>query len=406
MADMRTLLLAAVVLATAGLAQGPTRSPSVTLPTAPDDAARWIKQLGSDRYRDRLEAENKLRSMGAKAKAALEAAAADERDVEVQWRAKRLLVKLKQPTEDHDAAGLGLRKRKPGLVDRGVGEQEPQDLREDSDRHSRQSGGDIGEMRAEIERMIARMEKDLGMKLPRHEFFDGPLLKNLKTPLSTRSDSQGMSVQVGPNGVHVEVTETGEDGKVETKVYDAPNMEAFKKSYPGVLRENEGGLGLMPFGVGDLPQGLDALRGRVGALQRGFEWQLLKPQVIPFDRNRKLSPNPDAANVSPLPRLGERLGIVIKEIPAALSDYLELPLGTGLMVDSVQAGTLAEALGLKANDIVVSINESRIGSPVSVQKALSDIPKGGVVAVKFVRRGERHEVKTKKLRDAKSSAGF
>jgi membrane-associated protease RseP (regulator of RpoE activity) len=185
-------------------------------------------------------------------------------------------------------------------------------------------------------------------------------------------------------------------------------METFQRNYPGVLPKNGTGLGLSPFGGKDLTEGLDALRGMVGTLPGGIDWRLLKPQVIPFDHGRVLLPRsgvgaPQGGRVAPVPRSGERLGIVIKEMPEVLRTYLELSPGAGLMVDSVQSDTLAEALGLKANDIVMSINDRRIHSPASVQKALADIPKGDVVTVKIVRRGERRERTATKLRDAKSS---
>jgi hypothetical protein len=408
MTRMRTLLLTTAFLATVGIAQEPTRSSAVTERAAPADAAQWIKKLGSGRYRDRQEAERKLQSMGVKAKAALEAAAADEGDVEVQWRAKRLLQQLKKSAPAGGAESSGLRKRKSGLVERGARGQKSKELRQDIDPRVDLPGEDVEKMRDEIDRMLDRVKKDFGMDLPKHPIFGGELFRGLRVPLTTTSESQGMSVQVGPDGVHVEVTEDGQDGKSETKVYDAPDMETFQRNYPGVLPKNGTGLGLSPFGGKDLTEGLDALRGMVGTLPGGIDWRLLKPQVIPFDHGRVLLPRsgvgaPQGGRVAPVPRSGERLGIVIKEMPEVLRTYLELSPGAGLMVDSVQSDTLAEALGLKANDIVMSINDRRIHSPASVQKALADIPKGDVVTVKIVRRGERRERTATKLRDAKSS---
>lgn len=436
---MHTLLLVAAILTSTVVAQDPVPAPSVTTPavppaapkgTAPVDAQHWVQRLGSDSYRDRLEAEDKLREMGGNAKAALDTAAKDERDGEVQWRAKRLLRQLEKARLHSGKAGVGKARvdQGPGLVERrstdGSGSKGRSrgptiEQRARADR-PREIGG-REHMRNEFERLFRDMEKMHGLDVPRDRIFDDTLFKGLNSRMQPGSSGNSKSVQVGPDGVHVEVTATGKDGKPETKVYDAPNMEAFLKLHPGVLQETRGGLGLRSFDRSKLKGLLDEMRVEAKAPQRGFEWQLLKPRVVPFEKGFRPSPGqPRSGQRAPrqpglgqssrkvagaVPPTGRRLGIQTKAIPESLRAYLEMAPGIGLMVDVIQEGTLAAALRLRSGDIVTKINGSKVGSPDDVQKALGAIKKGADVEVEFIRRGDRREATTKKQHDAQAVRG-
>lgn len=368
--------LAGVLPAQAGGAPGGRpadgKEPAATSPSpAGQDAAAakpWIAKLGSESYRERLEAERKLRELGEAAVPALRDAAEHAGDGEVQWRARRLLRQIER-------GGAG------GLVERARADQQEPEAAEPGARGSlpRQR---MDAMRDQFDHLFERFERDFGLDIPRARFFDDDFFKDLQDQVRQGAGtSQGMTVQVGPEGVRVEVKEQGKDGKLETKVYEAPDLETFQKQYPDVLRQNGLGLGLTPFGR---PFGGN-LRGSFGPLLRGFDGDsgLLTPRVVPF------TPPGQAAPAEP-PPVGRRLGVYVQEIPAGVREYLELPEGTGLMVGSVQADSLAAALGLQPNDIVVRIGDRTIGSPADVQEALGAIAKGAEVEVEFVRKG-RHE---------------
>ena len=424
MIDMRTILLLTAILAGSTVAQDPVPSPSVNLHPAKAGAQHWIQQLGSDSYRDRLEAENKLRELGGKAKAALEVAAKDESDGEVQWRAKRLLRQLEKAELQEAKSGVGKGTR-PGLVERRSADRDQSD-RGQGDRgqgptiERRRRDQDIGglggvdDMRNRFDRLFRRMEKMHGLDVPRHRFFDDTFFNDLKAQMERgqsglQSSGNSTSVQIGPNGVHVEVTETDKDGKQQTKIYDAPDMETFRKLHPDVLPESRrglmgGGLGLQSFGRSNMSDLLDELRVDATAPERGFDWKLLKPRVVPFDQGfREQSDQSGGSVAAPVPPTGRRLGVQIKPIPDALRDYLEMEPEVGLMVDAVQKDTLAEALRLRSGDIVTKINGSKIGSAADVQKALGAIKKGADVEVEFLRRGDRREATTKKQHDAQAT---
>lgn len=413
MIEMRKILLvAATGLASSLLAQDPTApkppaagaetsppantaQPEAASPEAGKEVASLIRQLGSDSYRQRVEAERRLRELGEVALPALRDAAAQKDDAEVQWRARRLVRQLE------GAAPLASRGRTEGRDGRAndgkVGEGKPNDGQpqlESAPKVQRRLpvfGGVDDDMRQQFQSLFERLERDFGVDVPRARFFEDPFFRDLQEQMQSGGGaSRGMSVQIGPDGaVHVEVQQQNDKGETETKVYDAPDMETFQREHPGVLQQN--GLSLSPF----------FRSGRLfgGDTMPGFRWEMGGPdvQVLPFGATprRDRAPAMDVAPVAP--PAGRRLGIGIRpEIPAELREYLELPEGTGLMVDSVQPDSLASALGLMRGDIVTRIGERTIGSPQDVQDALGPIEVGGDVVVTFVRKGKEKVAKAKK----------
>jgi len=275
-----------------------------------------------------------------------------------------------------------------GLVERGRGGQQP----EADDGPDFAAPRDLDEMHRGFDRLFERFERDFGIDIPRRRFFDDTFFRDLKSQLKDGAQSQGMSIQIGPDGVRVEVQEEGENGKLEQKVYEAPDMETFRAQYPDVLQQN--GLGM---GLDALRFDMDHIGGRSGPIQRGFDWQLLEPHVR-LDPAQPRGPAV-AQPVSPVPPEGRRLGVLVKDVPPAVREYLDLG-EVGLMVQEVQPGTLAEALGLAPDDIVVRIGEHDIASPADVQQALGAIDVGKPVHVEYVRKGRRQTAETNKRKAA------
>ena len=390
---MKTTLLTAVLLSCPVLAQAtePTKPPPPAAPQqgAAESAEKWVGQLGSDSYRDRLQAENELRKLGEAARPALQRAAGNDRDSEVQWRAKRLLRQFGAPAGE---AAQEPAPQRGGLVERhkrGDGDRAAPEVVEQG--RAPRAGG-VDDVRAEFDRIFQRFE-EMGLDVPSRRFFDDPFFRDLESQfgrglgLPGAGSGQGMSVQIGPDVVRVEVAEQGEDGKSETKVYEAPDMETFQKNHPGVLKGDGFSIGLK--GLGGAP---DSLRSRIGELERAFDWDMAVPRALRLPRAG--GPAPSAA-----PPAGRRLGVTTKPIPEALRDYLELG-AAGLMVESVQDGSLAAQCGLQADDIVVAIGDEEIRSAADVARALGAIEKGAEVRVDYVRRGQRAQAKATKQRDA------
>jgi len=348
------------------LAQEPARPPApqpeASAPGTAQGADRWIRDLGSESYRTRLQAEKELRQLGAKALPQLKDAAAESQDHEVQWRARRLVRQIESGEQ-----GLQQRHR-----DDAGGQ--PQ---------VRLWGGDqqfSPSMRRQFEDLFREMEQQFGLDIPRARFFHDDFFKDLQEQMQAGgAKSQGMSLQIGPDGaVRAEVKETDENGKVETKVYEAPDMQTFQQQYPDVL--GKGGLG---FGLHVWPQN-----------DRAFRSLLLPQHSVPFVRMDPLRVDSDSdIDVGPMqaaeaPPEGKRLGIIVRpEIPAELREHLELEDGVGLMVQEVQSGTLAETLGLRQGDIVVRIAGRQIRGTQDVQEALGGVEAGAQIEVHFLRKG-------------------
>lgn len=387
MIDLRALLLAT---SAAVVVQLPGQDPSGGQPGAeppkaqagaksPAEVGALIRQLGADSYRQRVEAERKLRELGTAAVPALQDAAKQD-DVEVQWRARRL---LRQIEGDAPLSARG---------DAGAGQPRGQEPGRRAEPRTGQRSPFGDDMRQDFEALFQRLERDFGLDVPRARFFDEDFFRDLQQQMQdgVSSRSQGMSLQIGPDGaVKVEVQQRNEQGEVETKTYEAPDLETFQREHPGVLRQ--GGLGLgMPFGRTRLFGG-----DLIGPLQFGFGGP--EVDVVPFGTRPQTGRQPAVGIAPEAPPAGPRLGVSIRpEVPPDLREYLELPDGVGLMVEAVQDDSLAAALGLARGDIVTRIGTVPIGSPQDVQKALAPIAVGGDVEVHFVRKGQEQLAKAKK----------
>ncbi|MFK7742120.1 MAG: PDZ domain-containing protein [Planctomycetota bacterium] len=422
---MRTLLIPSLVLsfgaahAPLAMAQDPsagpatvTKKPVSKAPIATESGERasaaqrqqHLLQLGAEGYQDRLTAEEALRQMGEAARASLTKAAAEgsSYDAEVRWRAKRLLRELDLAAQrsgatdaseagDAPEAGAGglteRRGQKPHERGRGDGSRQAEQER----RGRLRFPPEFEDMQAQVDRMLERIGRGgFGIAGPHRQFlgdsfFGGDsILRGLRTQLpgAMMQGSRGTSVQIGPDGVRVEVSEGGDD---EPKVYEAPDMETFRKRYPDVLGE---GLGFDGGGSVDWFDRNEALQPRAISPQT-MQPRTLSPQT--------LSPQ----TMQPVaPAKGRRLGVTVRELPDALRDYLDLPNDVGLMVGEVQADTLASSLGLQPRDIVTKIQQRSIGSAQDVGEALAAIAKGESVVVELVRRGRVETASAKKRFDA------
>lgn len=359
----------------------PPAAPAPAQPEAakpnPRSVAQWLQDLGSDSFRVRLDAERALRGLGQAALPELQKAAESSKDAEVQWRARRLIRQI----EGGGDAGLQQRGEarddapaRP-MLRRAPWAPEPDDLQD------------------RFEAMFRRMEQDFGLDIPRGRFFHDDFFRGLEQQFQEQLDAarsggrgQSLSMQIGPDGkVRVEVQKTDDQGAADKQVYEAPDLETFQQQYPGVLPQGglggggmrwffQGGPGLQPgWQVGPLG-------GRLQRLWSGDGREPIAPQ-----------PAPGA------PPEGRRLGVFVRdEIPEALRDHLGLEAGQGLMVESVQEGSLAVALGLQKGDIVLEVAGQPIGSSEDVHRALAALRDGGEVVVTVLRKGQR-ETKQAKL---------
>ncbi|MCA8950967.1 MAG: PDZ domain-containing protein [Planctomycetes bacterium] len=399
----------------ASQAQPPELPPSQA--TAQRSVDDWVRDLGADSYKQRVAAERALRQLGDSALDALKSAAASSTDPEVQWRSKRLVRQI----ENGDDRSGRIEERRPGDASPGAPRQGGQ---QDPRQQPPQAGRPFPDARDQFEDMFHRLERDFGVDIPRGHFFRDDFFQDLDQQFRDLRSmqqrllqgqmpqgqgmpglSQGMSVQVGPDGVRVEVEEQNEKGETEKKVYEAPDMQTFREKYPDVLKDR----GLM-LGDGN---------GNFGF--RAFGPGFFREEGLPdawrtFGRSNPNYFAPDAGNdpaIAPVPMTtpppaGERLGVYVRDaVPDAVRDYLGLGADRGLMIQSVQDGSLAAQLGLRADDILTGIGGTTIGSPADVRQALGAIAAGEDVEATWIRKGREQTATVRKpaIADATPDAG-
>lgn len=363
----------------------PVKEPPVAAPGAVA-ADTLIQDLGAASFKTRLEAERKLRELGKDALPALREAAGSDEDPEVQWRARRLIGQI----ERGDRGGLAARPE-AGRAPRTQDQEPPRD------RPARTfDTGRTDDMQRRFDEMFQQLERDFGFDIPRGRFFQDDFFRDLQSQMEAlrgglqpmAGTGQAMSLQIGPDGVRAEIKVKNDKGEEENKVYEAPDLESFQQKYPGVL-ENQGlGGGLRFFGGGLSPM-------------RGLQLTPMTPQAPGLRRLPSELDPLEPLDPSAVPPAGKRLGVVVRQqIPADVRDFLGLEDGHGLMVEEVQAGTLAEAMGLLRNDVVLEIGGKPIGSTPDVQDALGGIAAGQKVEVKVLRRGKDLLLSATKAEDA------
>lgn len=411
------VVLCSVLLGASAQEPSPERAqdPKAGAEAAPS-AEELIAQLGDASFRTRTKAERALRSMGKDALPALRRAAADDSDAEVQWRARRLVRQIEQG----DEGGLVPRpdRGRPGEGDAPRGGVRTAPWRQE------RGATPFDDVQRRFDEVFRGLERDFGMDIPRGRFFEDGFFQDLENQMREMQQrmqqmqngiggrGQSMSMQIGPEGVRVEQRVKNEKGEDEVKVYEAPDLQTFREKYPGVLETNglgNGGFRLFlgdgangsPFGGFPDPFGGPGAMGP-GAKgpgadgqgpdgQGGGRWFFGYPPqrgfgLAPNDGRRVLPPGEDLGAPPPA---GKRLGVIVRpEIPPEVRDYVGLEPGVGLMVESVQDGTLAEALGVQARDIVLRIGGKTIGSSLDVQAALGAIEAGGKVEVVVLRGGK------------------
>lgn len=376
---MNFVRAALVTAATAGWIgcqdPGGATPPVVRPPAVPDAAGPssrsvgdWIEQLGAARYDEREAAGRALESLGSAAVEALRDAAESHADVDVRLRARRVLQRIEAGEDRAIPGGEGLRRLEP----RDPVTPQPFD---GGDRRRRVSpfedletlfrdglGPDVDALRRQMDEL--RRQLDAGIRLPG---FDG-----------LPGTGSGTSIAITPDGVRVEVQETDEDGKPTREVYEAPDLETLRREHPELADR-------LPLGLSD---GLQRATPWSGGIPE--PWSGLRPVPLPGAMDVDLAP----------PGPGEVLGVRVEVLDPALSDYLELEQGLGLLVRAVEPDSLAAAAGLKVRDVVLSVGGVPIRTVADVRSALRSIAAGEPVVVEVNRFGQILRLETAKRHDA------
>jgi serine protease Do len=100
-----------------------------------------------------------------------------------------------------------------------------------------------------------------------------------------------------------------------------------------------------------------------------------------------------------LPQLAEKgkvewgwLGVSIAEVPDEEAAKLGLKEPRGVLIRQVVAGQPADQGGIKANDVVVSVDGAPVEGPRDLQRIISSTPVGKSVKISVLREGKEQEV--------------
>lgn len=339
-----------------------------------------IEQLGDRSYQNRRAAESALRARGTEALDALREAAKDDADPEVQWRARRLVRQIEGGEERQGT----LQPRGEPRTEEGGTSPHPSSPWMRMRPFQLQGGGDLEQVFGDL---FEQLERDFGVDVPRGRFFHDDFFRNLQQQMDDMQQGgamqlpggQAFSMRMDQDGVRLEITEKGQDGKSETKVYEAPDMQAFRDKYPEIAQRYLRDGGVRVFGFEGMP-----LRGMPGFGGR-FQVAPLAP--------RGMAPLPGTAGVGDD---GERLGVLVDDVPEAVREFLNLDQGQGLRVVEVTEGSLAETLGVQSGDVLLEVAGRAIATPLDVREGLESVEAGDKLTVKINRRGAETTLETAK----------
>jgi hypothetical protein len=181
---------------------------------------------------------------------------------------------------------------------------------------------------------------------------------------------------MGPDGVHVEVTEDV-DGEEVVNEYDGATLDELLETYPE-LREHVDATG--GFGLGG------GLFG--GGRQRGAPLDWRAPGLRSATPWWQPGGDPGAAGA---PRT-DVLGVYVRaEVGDAFAD-VERPAGVGLAVDGVAPGTIAAALGIERGALLLELGDRQLRSRDDISAVLgAREPEQSLRAVWVDASGARHE---------------
>lgn len=86
---------------------------------------------------------------------------------------------------------------------------------------------------------------------------------------------------------------------------------------------------------------------------------------------------------------GSTEGMELMTLNRQLAEYFEAPGGNGVLVKEVKKKSNAEKAGLKAGDVIVSVDKEAVEDAGAVREALRDAEEGDKVAVEVLRKGKK-----------------
>lgn len=378
------------------------KNKAATAPTAaPHDPElqRWIEQLGSTDFEKRDAALDALRAKGKSALGALDEAATNSEDPEVRWNARRLARDIRDgqtsaaPEPSRSKADDSVRRNSGGWRTPRTFTIPPgsfPDVRIETD--LRQFEEQMRELRRNLDQFKNQFKDQV-----KSQFRVGPGTIQIGPGGSFFSSSNGVSIEVSDDHVRVEVTKKQEDGSEERKTYEAGSMEEFREKYPDIADQYLDKQGVFPnFVMPDMKLDFPGFTFPGGSMRIGIgndPWNLAP------------APTPALEHLIG-PENGQRLGVSVGEVPDAVRKFLGIQGQAGAILESVEEDTQASDLGLKAGDLLLSINGKTIGEGTTIREALASVPVGEKLRVEVIRgaEGRKQFEATKRKTEVKAEA--
>lgn len=100
-----------------------------------------------------------------------------------------------------------------------------------------------------------------------------------------------------------------------------------------------------------------------------------------------------------------QLGIVVQKISADIAASLGLREARGVIVSQVQAGSAAERAGIRAGDVITSLNGAVVNDPNTFRNQVAGTPPGTEVVLTIQRNGQEQKVRANLGEFSASKAG-
>lgn len=366
---MRPVLALWCLSAALAFAQEPATPPAARSTPAESSAEieGLIKALGSDEFKERSAATDRLRSLGEAARPAL-SKIKDSGNAEQKTRAQALLQEFDEAKAEQEGAFRGQRlepvrpgdpfgggapgipgfERMPRLEDFP----DPSAWMEAVRRHiESQQGRVFGGVPAPLRIGPGRGGSIRTFTLGGPGMTSSHSIQTKDERLEwTRRSGKGVSLKVEPFD-----PKTGLPG--EARTYEASDLKSFQAQHPEIWEKYKS-LGI--FEDEDSP----------GTIVQ------LEPVL------------PDPVDEAPA---GPRLGVVVVAVPDAVRAHVAVP-ERAVLVEDVAAGSAAEALGLRKHDILTHVDGAEVGAAEDIRAVLQAHPDRPKVLVRILRKGQPAEL--------------
>jgi serine protease Do len=91
------------------------------------------------------------------------------------------------------------------------------------------------------------------------------------------------------------------------------------------------------------------------------------------------------ASATPQTKADVKLGLDVQDLTPGLADTFNLRESKGALITKIEAGSLAQAEGLREGDLIKEVNRTEVASAVEFQSAISRLRRGDTILLRVLR---------------------